>query len=358
VLIPVAALFGYQLWTASLYGHGLLTGAAGYAEKQRALVGSSRLARALEGLSYAGGCALPALAFAPLIWSRKRLLGGIVLSVLGGLSIALSWVTIGMHAGGIESLTADGQYGVLITTQLILCLAGGISILGLSAVDFWEEQNADALFLAMWIMGTFFFAAFVNWTINVRSVLPLIPAVGILLARRFDRVAVASSCSMIAKIAFALLLCGWVSIWLARADAKLANSARDAVSLIQEKTRGQGGNLWFTGHWGFQYYMELSGARPVDWDHPALQPGDFVVVPFNNANMRVVNPEYVASQQVVDVPLHSWASTISPALGAGFYSSYWGPLPFAFGPVAPEHYWIEQIAPSIASAIQVPNSYN
>ena len=109
LLIPVAALFGYQLWTASLYGHGLLLGAAGYAEKQRALVGSSRLARALEGLSYAGGCALPALVFAPLIWSRKRLLVGIVLSVLGGLSIALSWVTIGMHAGGIESLTADGQ---------------------------------------------------------------------------------------------------------------------------------------------------------------------------------------------------------------------------------------------------------
>ena len=31
-----------------------------------------------------------------------------------------------------------------------------------------------------------------------------------------------------------------------------------------------------------------------------------------------------------------WLSTMSKPLGAGFYSSVWGPLPLAFGRVPPE----------------------
>jgi hypothetical protein len=357
LLIPVAALVGYQVWTANLYGHGLLTGAAEYAKKRRAMPGRSPLGKALLALSYGGGCVLSGLVFAPLIWSRKHRLGAILLSVLAGLAISLSWVAIGNHAGG-HSVTADGQYGVLITTQVILCVAGGISVLALALAVFWEDHAADVLLLAMWIFGTFFFAGFVNWTINVRSVLPVIPAACILLARRLDRALTPSSRPTVAKVAVALLLCGFVSVWLAQADAELANSARRAVTLIGDKTRNRGGLLWFSGHWGFQYYMELTGARPVDWDHPELRGGDFVVIPFNNANIKIVNPEFVASQDMIAVPIRSWAGTISPELGAGFYSSYWGPLPYAIGPVAPERYWIAQVARTITSALGATRTQN
>jgi hypothetical protein len=84
----------------------------------------------------------------------------------------------------------------------------------------------------------------------------------------------------------------------------------------------------------------------------------FLVIPSNNANMRVINPDYVASQVEIEVPLHSWAGTIASELGAGFYSSYWGPLPYAIGPVAPERYWILQIAPAITSAIEASGAHN
>jgi 4-amino-4-deoxy-L-arabinose transferase-like glycosyltransferase len=129
LLIPAAALIGYQVWTSNLYGHGLLSGAAAYAEKQRALDGTSPAARALLTLSYAGGCALPALLYAPLVWSYKRLATGLLLSVIAGLSISLSWVNIGLHAGGDLALTANGQYGFLISSELVLCIAGGVCAL-------------------------------------------------------------------------------------------------------------------------------------------------------------------------------------------------------------------------------------
>jgi hypothetical protein len=36
---------------------------------------------------------------------------------------------------------------------------------------------------------------------------------------------------------------------------------------------------------------------------------------------------------------------MSQPLGAGFYASVWGPLPFAFGEVPPERYLIARLAP-------------
>ena len=197
----------------------------------------------------------------------------------------------------------------------------------------------------LWVGGTFFFAALINYTLNARSVLPLIPAVGILLARRFDRVPVAQHGATPAKIAAALALSAWVSLWVVRADTELANSARRAAEIIYERTRGQGSALWFEGHWGFQYYMELRGAHPVDLNDPSAQPGDFVVIPVNNIQLAEIAPQFIASSQSLTLPVRCGASTICRNLGGGFYSSYWGPLPYVFGPIPPERYVIVRLAP-------------
>ena len=65
-------------------------------------------------------------------------------------------------------------------------MAGGLSVLAMALVDWWKRRTPESLLLALWVLGTFVFAAFLNWTINARSVLPLIPASGILIARRLD----------------------------------------------------------------------------------------------------------------------------------------------------------------------------
>src|SRR6201999_60490 len=61
LLIPVAVLIQYQLWTLSLYGEGLLSDAISYASNEgkdwTGVVGQTLL-----GLSFLGGCTLPVLA--------------------------------------------------------------------------------------------------------------------------------------------------------------------------------------------------------------------------------------------------------------------------------------------------------
>ena len=86
---------------------------------------------------------------------------------------------------------------------------------------------------------------------------------------------------MAASIAFVLLLC--------RADVAQARSVRHSVNLVLEKYPASRYNVWFEGHWGFQYYMEAAGAKAVDFSHLQLKSGDVVVIPINNTNLKTLD---------------------------------------------------------------------
>src|SRR5258708_20852896 len=94
-LIPVLALASYELWTKQLYGHGMFTDAAHYAAIARRGAKTPSLAKGLVDLSFAGGCALTALTFAPVLWSRKQRLAAGAVSLVAGFSISLGWATLG-----------------------------------------------------------------------------------------------------------------------------------------------------------------------------------------------------------------------------------------------------------------------
>ena len=54
-----------------------------------------------------------------------------------------------------------------------------------------------------------------------------------------------------------------------------AKSKTAAGELSQQYGKGSEA-LFFAGHWGFQYYMETSGGRPLQ---PKLSDGDILVIP-------------------------------------------------------------------------------
>jgi hypothetical protein len=53
-----------------------------------------------------------------------------------------------------------------------------------------------------------------------------------------------------------------------------------------------------------------------------------------------IPPETVELLFTLEFPVFPWISTMSQALGAGFYSDQRGPLPFAIGRVPVEKYYI------------------
>jgi 4-amino-4-deoxy-L-arabinose transferase-like glycosyltransferase len=351
-LIPVLALAGYELWTKALYGHGMFTDASHFAAIARRGAKTSSLAKGLVDLSFAGGCALSALTFAPLLWSRKHRLAAGAVTLIAGFSVSLGWVSLG---AALSPRDFHERWAV-VGLQLAICIAAGISVLALAAADVWKRRDPAGLFLFLWVWGTFIFAGFLNWTNNARSVLPLIPAVGILLARRIEGLRLTASGWVRLKVAIPLIVSGVLSFWIAWADADMANSARRTAELVAslcaaEKGDNSGATLWFEGHWGFQYYMQSLGSRPVNMEHLEFRPGDFLVIPDNGVTLFDVRPRFEASRKVIETRMPVGIATMKGNLGAGFYSSDWGPLPFAIGRVPAERYVLIRFGPAMGAQL-------
>lgn len=353
-LIPIFALVGYEVWTLQLYGQGLIASASEFAGSQREIQEGSTTAHALVALSFAGGCTLSALTLAPLVWSRKQILFAAALCGLAAASVALNWVDYGRRVGGDVAAQFTQEHWMAIGLQLALCIASGVSLLAAAIADVRKHKSADSWLLALWVVGTWVFAGFLNWTVNARSVLPLIPAAGILIFRRVDSLPMKFPSRQSAVIVTCgLVVTGILSLWVTAADVATANSAREAAAQIYQKTREERTPIYFLGHWGFQYYMQGWGFIPGDEENTEYRVGDLLIVPVNNTQIAGFPNQFaVAARQNLQLLPDQYATTMDATLSAGFYSSYWGPLPFAFGKVQPEVYYFGRIVP----ADQIPSS--
>jgi len=336
LLLPVVILGGYEFYTHQLYGHGLLGQAVQHNSYVRELEGRS--GRALVGLAFSGGCALTAVTFVSLLWSRRQMFLGAICSGILGFFFFQGWVYLGTIYTYENWLH---QHRLSISTQLFFHVAGGISILALALADLRKRKDSASLLLLLWVLGTLFFAIVVNWTVNARSMLPLIPAVGILIARRLDSKEFSLRRQWLAA-GLCLGLSGAVALWAVAGDAELANTARTAARYIQQKTRGDSATVRFEGRWGFQYYMESFGARPIEPGVYGYNFGDLIVLPMYNTSIFPF-PLKTTAEQTVDFEIHSWIATMNPDAGAGFYFSGWGPLPFVIGPVPKQRYYMARL---------------
>ena len=336
LLLPVLALAGYQLGTEALYGQGLLSNAAAYAGVIRFRSGTLLFTKALVGLSFAGGCLASVAFFAPWLWSGRALffagLAGVVLAPV---------LVLARRLGPLSLADSRGVRSASVVQFAVLAVAGA-GMLALAFSDLARRRDPEAVLLFLWVAGTFLFTLFFNWAVNARSLLPVAPAAGVLIARRRD----ARPRRLRGPRLFPALPVGAaaaLALLLGTADERLAGSARTAAFRLAGAAARRG-TLWFEGHWGFQYYMEARGARPLDWRRSRLLPGDRVAIPVDNANVVALPADSVVPREVFDAGVLPFLATFDPRLGAGFYLDDWGPLPFAFGRVPPERYVLLELA--------------
>ena len=343
-LVPIILLAAYQRWTTVLYGHAMFSDAFNFAHVEQAVNGKpSFFASAFVSASFVGGCTLSALFFSPFVWSWKRLSVVMFISALCTLMFARGWVGLGHYDVVVRECFRSEWISPGI--QLTIAIFTGIVVFFLGIAELRNWRNSDSLFLGLWLIGTFIFAGFVNWSVNGRSVLPLIPAAGIQLARRLDKLNFDQNWRHQRKVALSLALSGVISLWVTKADSDWANSARQASQIIQQQTDKGTRAVWFMGHWGFQYYMQRWGARPMDFLRSDTSAGDVLIVPESNAvSYTLPSPQYVNSSGLLRINLQQPLSTMRWREGAGFYSSFYGFLPFAFGRPATEQYYVLRLA--------------
>jgi 4-amino-4-deoxy-L-arabinose transferase-like glycosyltransferase len=329
LLIPLAAMCAYQWITRALYGRALMTDTVEYTGFAKGIVGVSRANSALLGLAYTGGCLAAMACFLPLIWHRRSLawLAGSMIIFAVTLACQNGLLQPGIPLTGLARGFAEGQTSLWATV--------GLAILFLAGADLSRRRDAGSLLLCLWVVGTFVFAAFLNWTVNGRSILPMTPAVGILIARGWEQKRPLGTTAWTPGVVLALAASAILSLLVARSDAQVAQTARRSAQATFAKYSHGPGKLWFQGHWGYQYYMDALGAVALDLKQPALQAGDFLAVPLHNCFIFLPKPDAASLVEVLTEPGPTWLTTWSPDVGAGFYS-FPGPLPFAFGRVPPD----------------------
>lgn len=335
-LIPVVAILIYDSMTRSLYGRSMFLGAGSYA----LTIGNKTdyATRLLVTLSFMGGSLAMFLFYAPLLWSRWVLAVGVAAT---GLIVA--WF-VSMTNLGTFPFPADYGARWLIAAQLGIWVMVGVGVLALAVTDLRRRRDAESMLLVLWIMGTFLFSWILNWTINGRSILPMAPAASILIARRIQQ-RWPDSAGWRFPWEFVPLVCtGLLAMAVTWADVKLADSARIAAAEFHQQYAEREDRVRFAGHWGFQYYMEACGFQPLDV-HQRIIPGDVLILPENNTNVPQLPPQVFSEVGRVEYVACPILTTMSAPVGAGFYASVWGPLPFVFCAVSPELYRAMSLAP-------------
>ena len=348
LLIPLAALCAYQWVTRALYGHALLSEATDYAKYAKGFLGGSGIASGLTALTFTGGCLAVVIFLAPLLWRMR------VLAMFAGGTVLLAAVN---YWGGSLLKKHSAIQDVLpisVEFQIIFWAIGGLGVLELAVADVLGRRDARSWLLALWVLGTFLFAAFFNWTVNGRSLLPMAPAVGILLARRLEQKVLTGWKICPLSAAICLAASAVLALLVTRADFCLAMAVRQSAQQAGAKYGREPGALWYQGHWGFQFYMDAMGALPLDIRHSALKPGDTLVVPVNNTSLFPINSGTATLRETIAVSGPRRLTTWSTPAGAGFFAAAEGPLPFAFGHVPPENVFVYALKSPAPASTQNP----
>ena len=114
-------------------------------------------------------------------------------------------------------------------------------------------------------------------------------------------------------------------------DYLYSNAHKALADKINETYKGK--SIFFTGHWGFQYYMEEYGFKALATDRMAIPQEAYIAItsqmarqPVHEMILRATYPE-----KLLKVQLRFPFSLMDTGLGAGFYIHYERPLPWIIG---------------------------
>ena len=322
VAVVVLVVGAYEAYTHALYGRGLFLEAMRYTDQVRDLRGNRAIIRIPAAVLFLGGGFASAIFITPFLWGRRILAG---MAALALLTFLLPYEALARETG--QPLPYSLRFSLHVVGFVFMAL----NLVALVVSDLLVRRDRAAILLALWVGGVFFFAMALNWTVSMRNLLPMLPAVGILLARRLEDRELGIPRMRAARIA--IVAGGALSFVVAQGDAALAATGRDAARGFAEKFEAFRGSVRFEGHWGFQYYMAERGFEPLEMAGIIAQRGDRLIKPDHNTSTYAPPEEHYRLDKVVGLRPRSFASTMSS--GAGFYSSLWGSAPFVIGPPRP-----------------------
>jgi hypothetical protein len=298
----------------------------------------------LQGMAYLGPLRMGASTLAALVWSLGFLtlvgalappVGVLALAALGAPASALRAGALGVlfAFAAIPFLPPPGIPDPELWPRLRgapaeewlfagLGLATSALVLAVAARSVRRSGAREDLFLAAWLaIEIAGFVALSPFLAARRVIGPVLA--GLLLCGRAALVRLGPDRARRALRA-PLALGAALGALFATAELADALAIRDAVRAaarrIEELDHRAGqGTVWYLGHWGFQFYAEQLGMRPVVPGESRLRRGDWLVAPEGISKQSVRAPGASPRAERIEVRSRSPWST-NPW-------SYMGPLP-------------------------------
>jgi len=338
LLLPIIALLLFDQITYMKYGLRQISFIESWSSYNQNSSVRNYYAKTVSGLAFLGGCILAHFVY---FISRTRWVNtAIYLSAIAAILLIL------LMNDYLDYFPVAGADGInwSFVAQFPIFVFAGVSFFQMLLAVLFSGRNPDSILLFLWISGVFVFAVFINWTINGRTILPIVPAAGILLARFYvsnNSFTPLNRALLYISILFSL----GISLAVTSADTAFANNAQTAARAIRDITRSCPGNKWYEGHWGFEYYISETGDyKTLDYEKPGLKKGDTVIIPDTNTHTKPLYKNLALVREVYAYNLSGFFSTMSLVRGSGFYSDVAGPLPYALGSASENYYEYEVIA--------------
>lgn len=185
----------------------------------------------------------------------------------------------------------------------------------------------EAVILALWLLGSFAFVVLLSPSMAARHLLPLMPALLLLLGRelahvpaRWRRAGLAATVGL----GVALGVSDWVSADAYRRQASM-------IPALIERQLPERGHVWFVGHWGWQWYATREGLKQFDSRATLLQPGDLLVEPALVSGQELRPEDAPRLHAVARIKVAARPQTVLRTMSA----SPWGGFYFGLGESLP-----------------------
>ena len=122
------------------------------------------------------------------------------------------------------------------------------------------------------------------------------------------------------------------SLLVATADHRFAESYREECTRLVREFESQNRRIWYTGEWGFRFYMDQLGARALTQTGTDPEAGDIIVKPYIALPWITLydSEEFVLLLEQRHLEAGSPLRILDFHSSAGFYSTAWGILPISF----------------------------
>ena len=287
-----------------------------------------------------------------MAWPRNFL--GFLSALSLTVPLAIPWALMRPQAisrRGLRIGAGVALVAIALTTPICLPVAPLVALSALCLWDLghsaWQRRDVSDLALTAWLLLSLPVLFYIHFA--PKYLVPSAPAACILISRFLipsGTLAMPAPTTRGTRVAAAAVVLGSVlSVLIIRADAAFADLGRRAAHELVAPQVQRGERVWFCGHWGFQWYAQQAGARPMTRTPPLPQAGDLIVASLRAECYHLPRvPHQQTLSSLGDARIGGRA--MAGEVGAGFFSNGAGYYPYMISPRPLDRYDLIRVLPA------------